>query len=492
MTFLIITKYILLVIGSILLYELLRAIIKKKLSRKFNKSVKSFIRRHNIKLDDFKFTHKFLIKQELLDDNDLHQAAIIYARNNGIRIQEVEDMVEEYIEEIVPFFSITLYYALGIKIASFIVNLLYDVVVDNRNIENLEKIPRDKSIVFVMNHRSNIDYMVVPYILAQHFIVSFAAGEWARIWPLESMAKSFGAYFIRRKFRNELYSAVLQKYIQMISMKGVTQGIFIEGALSRDGNFRESKIGILDYIIEIISNPVFTSDILFVPVGINYDWILEDRGFIKEWKKKGEKSGLLRNLPSLIRITLTAPLMILKNIIKYITGKPIRHGRASVYFGDPISINNYLKDQKQDIFTLHKYERLSVVKQFADKLLHHIGEVVPITPVPLTAKAITMLKKNSIDRTELIDTIAKLYASLISDHRKIIIDTTYRHFVKGKKDYVRIDEQWLMDDAKRITDEALAILERRKIVKSDSNHITINTQKRHFIEYYSNAINHFF
>jgi len=132
------------------------------------------------------------------------------------------------------------------------------------------------------------------------------------------------------------------------------------------------------------------------------------------------------------------------------------------------------------------------VKQFADKLLHHIGEVVPITPVPLTAKAITMLKKNSIDRTELIDTIAKLYASLINDHRKIIIDTTYRHFVKGKKDYVRIDEQRLMDDTKRITDEALAILERRKIVKSDSNHITINTKKKHFIEYYSNAINHFF
>ena len=115
MTFLIITKYILLVIGSILLYELLRAIIKKKLSRKFSRSVKSFIERYNIKLDDFKFTHKFLIKQELLDDNDLHQAAIIYARNNGIRIQEAEDMVEEYIEEIVPFFSITLYYALGAK-----------------------------------------------------------------------------------------------------------------------------------------------------------------------------------------------------------------------------------------------------------------------------------------------------------------------------------------------------------------------------------------
>jgi len=119
--------------------------------------------------------------------------------------------------------------------------------------------------------------------------------------------------------------------------------------------------------------------------------------------------------------------MILKNIIKYIAGKPIRHGRASAYFGDPISINNYLKAQEKDIFTLHRYERLAVVKQFADKLLHHIGEVVPITPVPLTAKAITMLKKDSIDRTELIDTIAKMYASLINDHRKIIIDTAYRH-----------------------------------------------------------------
>jgi len=48
-----------------------------------------------------------------------------------------------------------------------------------------------------------------------------------------------------------------------------------------------------------------------------------------------------------------------------------------------------------------------------------------------------------------------------------------------------------MNDAKRITDEVLAILERRRIVKSDNNHITINTKKRHLIEYYSNAITHF-
>ncbi|MEA2102789.1 MAG: hypothetical protein U9P80_09520, partial [Thermodesulfobacteriota bacterium] len=131
--------------------------------------------------------------------------------------------------------------------------------------------------------------------------------------------------------------------------------------------------------------------------------------------------------------------------------------------------------------------------------LHHIGEVVPITPVPLTAKAITMLKKDSIDRTELIDTIARIYASLINDHRKIIIDTAYRHYdevyaalINGEKHHVRIDEQWLMDDAKRITDEALAILERRGIVKFNNNQIIINTQKRHFIEYYSNAITHLF
>jgi len=75
-----------------------------------------------------------------------------------------------------------------------------------------------------MNHRSNADYVVVAYVLARGVHVSYAVGEWARAWPLEYVFKSFGAYFIRRRFREPLYHTVLERYVQLITRNGVTQG----------------------------------------------------------------------------------------------------------------------------------------------------------------------------------------------------------------------------------------------------------------------------
>src|SRR4029077_6242734 len=63
--------------------------------------------------------------------------------------------------------------------------------------------------------------------------ISYAVGEWARAFPLERMFKAFGAYFVRRKFREPLYHAVLERYVQLITREGVTQGIFLEGGLTR-------------------------------------------------------------------------------------------------------------------------------------------------------------------------------------------------------------------------------------------------------------------
>ena len=40
--------------------------------------------------------------------------------------------------------------------------------------------------------------MILPYVLRDNVALSFAVGEWARVWPLDVLFKSFGSYFIRR------------------------------------------------------------------------------------------------------------------------------------------------------------------------------------------------------------------------------------------------------------------------------------------------------
>ena len=62
------------------------------------------------------------------------------------------------------------------------------------------------------------------------------------------MMKATGAYFIQRDSRDPLYRRVLEHYMHMAIGACVPQGLFIEGALSRDGRLQRPKLGMLDYM----------------------------------------------------------------------------------------------------------------------------------------------------------------------------------------------------------------------------------------------------
>ena len=145
---------------------------------------------------------------------------------HGLPESAVRRQVRKYLDEIIPHFNVLSYYKVGHNLAKIVVNLLYKTSVDYKDERALERIPKRDVVVYLMNHRSNADYVVVAYVLARGVHVSYAVGEWARAWPLEYVFKSFGAYFVRRKFREPLYHTVLERYVQLITRKGVTQGIF--------------------------------------------------------------------------------------------------------------------------------------------------------------------------------------------------------------------------------------------------------------------------
>ncbi|OHD64172.1 MAG: hypothetical protein A2176_00845 [Spirochaetes bacterium RBG_13_51_14] len=495
-----ILSYFFIGLGIILAYEVIRFIIKDKILKRLYTSVRQYIREYNIKLDTYKFMNKFIVKQELMNDDDIHSAILVHAREKGLNIQQVDDLVEQYIEEIVPFFNLLSYYKIGYWIANFFLNTIYEVVIDHENAEKISKIPKDCAVVFVMNHRSNVDYVLVAFMLAQNISISYAVGEWARVWPLEYIFKSFGAYFLRRQYRNTLYHLVLEKYIQMISRQGITQGIFIEGGLTRDGRFRDSKIGLLDYIVKIKNHPEFKNEIVFVPVGINYDWVLEDRVLIGEWKENREKSGFRENISSLFRILIKAPILLIFNFFRYITGRLRQHGYASVSFGDPVPVSEFLKKHK-NFFSVNRHERLSYVKELADDLLKKIGDVVPVTPVCLTAKAIMLINRDSFDRNTLINKIIEINRLLKSRKRRIIIGRAFQSYQQTmehlqdeksdrKKELVSFEEDFMgVNEARNIARISLEILKRRKIVKIKRDEITINKKCISFLEYYSNLLN---
>src|SRR4029077_20579053 len=192
--------------------------------------------------------------------------------------EEARKEAAVYLQEIVPKFNLLAYYRVGAPIARAIMHFLYRVVVERRTIRDFnDSAARGAVVIYVINHRSNADYVLVAHMLFKFISLSYAVGEWARVWPLNHLFKWFGGYFVRRRYREPLYHAVLSSFVRTITRNGVTQGIFIEGGLSRDGEFLQPTLGMLDHIVSSKRDPEFTNPLFIIPTAINYDRVLEDR-----------------------------------------------------------------------------------------------------------------------------------------------------------------------------------------------------------------------
>jgi glycerol-3-phosphate O-acyltransferase len=101
--------------------------------------------------------------------------------------------VDAYVRALVPFFNVNAFDQSGYRVAGWLLILFYKVSVEFAEPRARERLPKDAVIVYVMNHRSNADYVLVSYALAGQVAISYAVGEWARAFPLEHVFKAFGS-----------------------------------------------------------------------------------------------------------------------------------------------------------------------------------------------------------------------------------------------------------------------------------------------------------
>ncbi|NNK77648.1 MAG: glycerol-3-phosphate acyltransferase, partial [Litoreibacter sp.] len=135
-------------------------------------------------IQPFKLARRHDMIQQILYDPDVIRAVNEHADNEGVPDNVAFETAERYAREIVPAFSATLYFAFGIRLARWLAKSLYRVRMLNRDPEVLNGIDPDATVVFVINHRSNMDYVLVTYLVAPDSALSYAVGEWARVWPL--------------------------------------------------------------------------------------------------------------------------------------------------------------------------------------------------------------------------------------------------------------------------------------------------------------------
>src|SRR5215217_2313577 len=353
------------------------------------------VRRRGIELPTFKLTRRGTLIFRLTRDSELLEAAEVYARENGISMAVAMARVEGYAREIVPSFNAFLYFRIGIPLAAWISRSLYDIRVSPQGgLAALdEDVIEDASVVFVMNHRSNIDYVLLAHLMAYRTALSYAAGEWAYVWPLGRLIGGMGAFFVRRGSGDDLYRRVLERFVQMAVEGGLTQVFFPEGGLSRDGKPREPKIGLLDYMLRRFDPEV--ADILFVPVGVNYDWVLEDHSLLQAG---GPEAGI-RGRGGLFA---SAAVSMIRNLLQARRGGSFRLGSAAVGVGAPVSAREYAASRGVEFREMERVDRIEEVKLLARLLMRTINESIPLTAVPLVARALIEAPEGALPEEELI------------------------------------------------------------------------------------------
>ncbi|MGL4490380.1 MAG: 1-acyl-sn-glycerol-3-phosphate acyltransferase [Rhizobiaceae bacterium] len=429
-----------------------------------NRAIDELNTRLRLKIHPFKMTARQVLVDRLAHDPKVLAEAEAYAKENDMPMAVALRDVERYAREIVPAFSAYTYFKIGIKLARWVSTSLYRVRLAFADRALLDTMDTQATVVFVMNHRSNMDYILVTYMASTATALSYAVGEWARIPVLQTLIRSMGAYFIRRNARNTLYRKVLARYVQMATEAGVTQAMFPEGGLSRDGRLREPKLGLISYIVEGFEPT--GRDVVFIPVGLNYDRVLEDRSLVAELEGTPKKEAFYTK-------AVKSMAFVWRNLRLRLKGRWHKFGYACVAFGKPLGLKEFMKSHGASHFEdLSLDAQSKIITDLGDVLMARIGAVIPAMPVSLVADVLLRAGDKGLDLLSLKSGVDQLIDRL--EVRGISV-----HVPRSDRDYA-------------VTAGLRMFTLRHLVVEDAEGLFKITKGEESLVAYYANSLAHYF
>jgi glycerol-3-phosphate O-acyltransferase len=456
--------WLLLAIAAFALWSLVDRLlvpsVRWLLRRRLNRLIDTVNRRLAVEIKPFQLTKRQVLIDRLVYDPHVVEAANEHARDNHLPRDVAMAEVCRYAREIVPAFNAYVYFRIGYALARALAQLLYRVRLGFADAETQAGVPPGTTVVFVMNHRSNMDYVLVAFLAAERTTLSYAVGEWARIWPLQQLIRSMGAYFVRRNSNNPVYRRVLERYVHMATEAGVAQAMYPEGGLSRDGRLREPRLGLYDYMLKSF-DPAGPHDIVFVPVALNYDRVLEDRTLLRSLDREAPQR-------SVWFAARTAASFWLGQFWLMLTGRWYRFGYACVNFGRLVSAREWLAANGGDLRGLDKERRFEIVARLATDVMQQVAGLVPVLPVSLIA-TVLLEAESPIDEFDLKLRAGKLMAELEASGARLYVP-------RGDRDYA--------------IHVGLRMLALRHLVEERNGLFAAVPAERPLLAYYANSVAH--
>ncbi|SHL06873.1 glycerol-3-phosphate 1-O-acyltransferase PlsB [Phytopseudomonas punonensis] len=345
-------------------------------------------------------SHRRNLVKGLVHGPQVRQAIADEVEREKISVEKAEALALRYGNEIASDYTYTAIRFLEL-ILSWFWNKIYDGIKVN-HIEGVQDIAQGHEVIYVPCHRSHIDYLLLSYLLFRNGLTPphIAAGINLNMPIIGGLLRRGGAFFMRRTFKgNPLYTAVFNEYLHTLISKGYPVEYFVEGGRSRTGRMLRPKTGMLAITLRSYLQS-HRLPVVFVPVYIGYERVLEGRTYL------GELRGATKKKESIF------------DIFKVIGALKQRFGHVWVNFGEPIKLDAFLDAQQpdwreQDLGPDYRPAWLNdTTNRLGERVAQRLNEAAAINPVNLVALALLSTSKLALDERALVR-ILDLYQSLL-------------------------------------------------------------------------------
>ncbi len=393
------------------------------------------------------------LKEKVLNNEDVLQSIERLSKGKPERHRQLKAKASEYFDEIAADYSPT-YVVLTYSILKQLWKRLFQgIEIDPAEFARVRNWARMGPTIFVPSHKSHIDYLILNYLLYEHYVQvpRIAAGQNLAFWPAGHIFRKCGAFFIRRTFAGaRLYTKVFSAYIGELLREGYFIEFFIEGGRSRSGKLVLPKTGFLSILLDAYLKGR-CEDLIFVPASIVYDKVMEEKAYLRE------QEGAPKERESFRQVLKARDLLKKK------------YGKIYIRFGSPFSLSQYLEQ--------HQQRPEEIEQSLALKLVREINSVTPVTPLALTSSAILSRHKKSFDTTVLTHGVEELRSFL--EERGAPIASSLANLSAAMEETLRLLEQW----------KVISLVEE---LSGKAITYTIKTKKRRELAYYKNSVIHFF
>ena len=329
---------------------------------------------------------------EAMRDKVFQQTATEVAKEQNKSIESVNRTAKRNFEAIAARYSPSVV-GFTAPILHWVFNRIYDgVEVDEVGLERAMKAAGDAPMVLTPSHKSHVDYLIMSYVLFQrgYTVPLVAAGANLSFFPLGPFLRRGGAFFLRRSFKGDkLYTATFKAYLKKLVHDGIHHEFFPEGGRSRTGKLLTPKLGLFTWLVDAVLEGA-RNDLLFVPVAIDYEKVVEGASYKAELAG-GEKK------PEDLKALLSAPSVLTEN-----------YGRIHLSFDEPVSLAKLMKDRGIDPRQTTDDQKKALVRALGHRVMHGISRVSTVTPHALLASALLAHRRRGISVREITDRIGLL------------------------------------------------------------------------------------